>query len=393
MRGRTKVLHVLSYFRPDFTGGGIRLERQWSAMKTISENITHDALVVYTRRPTNPIDKIDGINKLFYLSRRQVTNKRITINLFFWLIFSAKKYNIIHFHTHVDRYFLSYWALKLLGKRLILSATLDDSVLGILHTYKQSLRPLVLRLIKVFDHYVSISPKLQLETTSLVGAQRSYLIPNGIPYPEFDELRRKRGRARLGIPEDDIALIFLGSICERKDPLFLVENLRYLVDKYSNVRLLIVGPVLEPEYEKDLQRTIKEHDLEDHVVFCGATNTPYTFLEMSDIMVFASRSEGFGTVVIEAMAHGLPVVARHLPGVNDFFVKCGKTGYLFTKNADYLEYVSRLIEDGHLRRTVGIAARSYVLQNFAMPKIAAEYLRLYQGLDGSSSEAKSISIK
>ena len=65
-------------------------------------------------------------------------------------------------------------------------------------------------------------------------------------------------------------------------------------------------------------------------------------------MVFASTEEGFGTAVIEAMAHGLPVVARRLPGVNDVFVDEGRSGYFFESGGDYLRYVVGSLADRSL---------------------------------------------
>lgn len=348
--------------------------------------MTHDVLVAYTPRPYHTINDTIGIENIFYLSDRRLSHNNIALNLLRWILLRVHAYDIVHFHTHVDRYFVSYWVTRLLGKKLILSATLDDSVPGILLTYKPHLRPLVRSLIKAFHRFLSISPKLQSETASYVGAGTSLLIPIGIPYPDLDKARRTGNRAKMGIGNDDVVLIFLGGICERKDPLFLIENMPYLVAKYPNIRLLIVGPVVEVRYNDKLQRAVKEGGMDEYVFFCGKTSDPYAYLEMSDIMVFASRLEGFGTAVIEAMAHGLPVAVRHLPGVNDFFIQSGKTGYLFAGANDYLGYLSNLIEDEDLREAIGCAARIHVLENFAMPKIATEYLRLYQDLCGPCAE-------
>lgn len=382
MEKQKKILHVLSYFRPDFAGGGVFLERLSVSMKEMNRGITHDILVVRTPRPFYVLHNINGIDNVFYLSNHRLSQRNIAFNLLRWIFLRVHAYDILHFHTHVDRYFMSYWVTRLLGKHLILSATLDDSVPGILLTYKPHLRPLVRRLMNAFDRFLSISPKLQQETASCVGAGTSLLIPIGIPYPDLDKARRSGNRAKLGIGNDDIVLIFLGGICERKDPLFLIENLSCLVTKHPTIRLLIVGPVVEAWYHDKLKCAINERGLIEHVMFCGETSDPYRYLEMSNIMVFASRLEGFGTAVLEAMAHGLPVVARHLPGVNDFFIQSGKNGYLFTEVSDYLEYVGDLIENEDLRETIGYAARAYVSENFTMPKIATQYLRLYQELCG-----------
>jgi len=94
-------------------------------------------------------------------------------------------------------------------------------------------------------------------------------------------------------------------------------------------------------------------------------------------MVFASHEEGFGTVVIEAMAYGLPVVARHLPGVNDTFVEQGRSGFLFTRDAEFQVHVDQLLRAGPSRREMGAHGRAFVSARYNIVDIAARYLKLY----------------
>ncbi len=91
----------------------------------------------------------------------------------------------------------------------------------------------------------------------------------------------------------------------------------------------------------------------------------------------ACHEEGFGTVMIEAMAHGLPVVARHLPGVNDTFVKQGVSGFLFTEGAEFLSSLNQLLRDDALRRRMGGNGRAFVAENYNIADIAGRYLALY----------------
>jgi glycosyltransferase involved in cell wall biosynthesis len=94
-------------------------------------------------------------------------------------------------------------------------------------------------------------------------------------------------------------------------------------------------------------------------------------------MVFASHEEGFGTVVIEAMAYGLPVVARLLPGVNDTFVDHGRSGLLFTQEEEFIIDVGQLLHDCQLRLRMGSVGRDFVTAHYNIVDIAARYLELY----------------
>jgi hypothetical protein len=113
------------------------------------------------------------------------------------------------------------------------------------------------------------------------------------------------------------------------------------------------------------------------VVLTGEQLNPHPWFAAADLLVFASRLEGFGTVVPEAMAHGLPVAVRHLPGVNDDFVLQGETGFLFTDQDGLVDAVLRLAGDAALRARMGEAGRALARKRFGMRGIAARFLAIY----------------
>jgi glycosyltransferase involved in cell wall biosynthesis len=141
--------------------------------------------------------------------------------------------------------------------------------------------------------------------------------------------------------------------------------------------LILVGPPLEADYCAQIEAFIASHSLQNHVRLAGYADVPWVYYKASDIMVFASHEEGFGTVVIEAMAHGLPVVARRLPGVNDVFVQNGISGYLFDRPDDFLSSTSALLQNAEQRHAMGEAGRAFVIAHFDIARIAAQYLTLY----------------
>ena len=373
---KTRVLHILKHFRPTFTGEGIFTERLTPAMDVLAPDVEHEVLAVATPDPAEWCPVHAAFRRVVYLTKRPTPYPLQQVLLWLWLLRNLRRYQVVHVHTHVDRYFLAYFLAKLFGKRLLLSATLDDSVPGLERTYRPAFRPLVRRFLSTFDAFVAISGKLHGETEAAMPG-KSHLIPIGIAIPELDAGRRRAGRARLGIAADELVLVFVGGICERKDPFFLVQRLPEIRTYCPKVKLLLVGPILEPDYHQSIVDYIARHDLSRHVEFVGEVTDPYPLFEAADVMTFASHLEGFGTVVIEAMAHGLPVVVRDLPGVNDFFVRNGETGFRFTEPSGYLHALRRLIEDPALRQRIGTAGRRFAIDHFDMAKIAAAYLRLY----------------
>lgn len=369
-----RVLHVFKYFRPRFTGEGIFVERLAPIFGALRPDVIHDVVATATSSPGN-LAAPQGLGTVHYLAARGREASQGTVIA--WLIRNAHRYGTIHYHTHVDRTFLASLYLRLSGARVLLSATLDDSVPGILKTYRPMFRPLVRTLIKTISQFIAISEKLFDENRRFVPGRKSELLPIGVVIPELFLEARRHSRARLGLAPDTLVLVCVGGICERKNQLFLVQQLPALLRRHGDLVLLLVGPVLDDSYKARIDALIADQGLGKHIRFTGYADAPWEFYSAADIMAFASQQEGFGTVVIEAMAYGLPIVARHLPGVNDMFVEHGRSGYLFDCPDQFQQHVSDLAASPQLRKTMGGAGRAFVTAHHDISTIAARYLSLY----------------
>lgn len=378
-RRPARVLHVLKYYRPTFTGEGVFLERSSAVMQEIAPEVEHDLLVTHTPAPADIAAEAacSTLRRVVYLGRRPRGAFGLHLALAWWMLTNLHRYRTVHVRTHADWYFVSYALARLFGRRLVLSATLDDSLPGLVDNYRPRLRPLARRAFGLFHSFIGISPKLDAETRSLAPADRCHLIPCGITAPAQPPAARARIRAEIGAAESDLVLLFVGGLVPRKDPLFLVEALPRLRARHPGLRLMLVGPALEPDYAAELAATAGRLGVAEAVVFAGEQRDPHPWFAAADILVFASRLEGFGTVVPEGMAHGLPVVVRHLPGVNDSFVFEGRTGFLFSDQDAFVAAVDRLAGQPELRRAIGAAARDFARAEFGMRGIAARYLGVY----------------
>lgn len=375
-----RVLHILKYYRPDFTGEGVFLERCSAVMQELAGGVEHDLLVTHTPRPDDPGETAtcSTLSRVIYLTSGPVGEGRRHAALFAWCAANLHRYDTVHVRTHADWYFLSYALARLFGRRLVLSATLDDSLPVLVSRYRPSLRRLAARGFGLFQHYVSISPKLQQETLGHGAAPaQCHLIPCGITVPARVPGRRDAVRARIGAAPGEPVMLFVGGLCERKDPLALVEALPAMREAVPGARLVLVGPELEPDYVTGLRQRITTLGLSAAVTLTGEQIDPHPWFEAADMFGFASRLEGFGTVVPEAMAHGLPVVARRLPGVNEDFVLSGQTGFLFEDQAGLVAGARSLASDAALRARLGAAGKALAEEKFGMRGVAARYLRVY----------------
>ncbi|MFC0406744.1 glycosyltransferase [Roseomonas elaeocarpi] len=374
-----RVLHVLKYYRPAFTGEGVFLERCSAVMQELAGTVEHDLLVTHTPRPSRPeaAGFCSTLRRVLYLNAGPVPTVLHHARLAWWFLRNLWRYDAVHFRTHADWYFVTYLLTRLAGRRLVLSATLDDSLPVLINHYRPGLRRLVAVGFRLFHAYVGISPRLHEQNRAAAAVpERCHLIPCGVTVPLATPGTRERVRRSLGVRPADPVLLFVGGLCARKDPLFLIEAMPAVLARHPGARLVLVGPPLEPDYVQKLEAAAAA-GTGASVVFAGEQLDPHPWFEAADLLVFASRLEGFGTVVPEAMAHGLPVVARRLPGVNDSFVLEGETGFLMEDQAAYLEAVLRLAGDAALRRRLGSAGKALCARKFGMRQVAARYLGVY----------------
>ena len=198
-------------------------------------------------------------------------------------------------------------------------------------------------------------------------SQEIVLIPNGIPEPStLSEVNKSTPNA---MPE----ILFCGIVSEEKGVGILLEACATLKQRGASFRCKIVGKAASKVEEKIFTEFIQRHQLEDTVEFTGPlyNDKKWSAYASADIFCFPTyySAESFGLVAVEAMMHGLPVVATDWRGLPDIVVD-GETGFLVPpKDAKSIaERLERLISDPDLRRTMGAAGRRRYEQNFTVEK-------------------------
>jgi glycosyltransferase involved in cell wall biosynthesis len=179
------------------------------------------------------------------------------------------------------------------------------------------------------------------------------LWPRGVESDLFNPARRSlEWRRSLGFSDDDVVVAFVSRLVAEKG-LDVVEGVAKGLHESGTVhRILIVGH--GPERES-LQTGIPA------AVFAGHLKgeTLATAYASSDVFLFPSETETFGNVTLEAMSSGLPAVVADATGSNAL-VDHGVTGFLAPPrdSSAFLGFVTRLVQDQDLRRSMGQAARA-----------------------------------
>jgi glycosyltransferase involved in cell wall biosynthesis len=117
----------------------------------------------------------------------------------------------------------------------------------------------------------------------------------------------------------------------------------------------------------------------DRVLFVDYTNTPEQFAAAADVICLPSYREGFGSVIIEAGACGVPAVSTRIYGVVDAVVE-NQTGLLYTPgNVDELtSSLVRILQDDIFREALATAARRRAVTEFSQDRLTREMAGFYR---------------
>ena len=208
------------------------------------------------------------------------------------------------------------------------------------------------------------------------------IIPNGIVLEDYQrKYSKEESRDILHLPLKGNIILFVGSLTPRKAPDVLVKAMSLVLRRCPDSLLLFVG---DGYYRKDLEILAKKYGIFENIVFMGFVDedTKKLCYSASDVFVLPSRSEGFGIVLLEASAYGLPLVVSDLE-VFRSVVQDGYNGFFAEKEneQDLASKILSLLDNDDLRVKMGKNAIKRT-QEFTWERAADETLTLYSKLLG-----------
>lgn len=232
---------------------------------------------------------------------------------------------------------------------------------------------------------VSATEKDFLIESRIISPKKSLVLANGsiggVDLQKFSpstELR-KSIRHELSIPDETVLLLYMGRLTREKGIYELGRVFERLnQDLPQPMVLLLVGP------DEDNIRAYFAANFpsqEAQFKFIDYTSSPQKYLAAADILVLPSHREGFGVVIIEAAAMGVPTVATDIYGIQDA-IENNITGLLFQLGSqqDLYAKLKLLILDDKLRRVMGVNARNRVIKSFNQQHVLQEFLDFYRTL-------------
>lgn len=358
-----RTLGVQSEFLVEDQGPDWRQGRQYDGFPVRSFTVNHPG----------KLRKLSGYRKL----RRYLRSRR-------------SDFDIVHVHGgDYMNLLLANLASHWLGAPSLLKITSDgwdtpDGVRAAKHGR------LALALYRHLDAVVAMTSGQAEKCRAWKIPARTKVIPNGVDPDQFRPAlppEKEALRQRLGLPAHGPIMAYGGWLGHGKGTDVLFQTWHDLRQRFPTLNLLLIGNYMgEQNMAQSLEGFLEQQGLpgswarDPHVINVGKISDLAPYLQASDLFVFPSRREGFGTVQIEAMACGLPCVVNELPGVSCDIFPDPSTGIRIANNQvdDFVHACSHLLDHPDQAAEMGRLARARVIQHFSPDVVAQKYLSLYQ---------------
>lgn len=191
----------------------------------------------------------------------------------------------------------------------------------------------------------SIKTKEALEKYGL--HKNMHIIPTGLELDKFDPKNKddkliNQIKEKYGI-KDQFIVTFLGRIAKEKSIDVLIDAMKEIVKENDNILCLIVGG---GPYLDELKELVKDDQIEKYIIFTGpklSQEVP-SYYHLSNVFVSASVTETQGLTYIEAMASGIPAVARYDQNLENVIID-GVNGYFFKETNELVSILLNMMNN------------------------------------------------
>jgi len=205
---------------------------------------------------------------------------------------------------------------------------------------------------------------------------RAVTVHEGIDLSRVDAAPPANLHAELWLPHHAPLIGNVAALVPHKGQRHLIESAALVVRQVPDARFVVAG---EGELRPVLERAIRDHRLEKHVLLLGFRPDVLSLHKAFDIFAMSSITEGLGTSLLDAMASGKPVVATAAGGIPEVVVD-GETGFLVPPrdHEAMANSLVTLLKDEQLRQRMGRAGLVRARRKFSADRMVQQTLRVYE---------------
>jgi len=237
--------------------------------------------------------------------------------------------------------------------------------------YKQLFMKIAKYTINNADVIRAVSSSTEAQARTFSGDKLIVRFPAWVDFEIFESISNKREI------NEKFKILFIGSVTDRKKPHQIVEAISHI--KEFDCELNIVGPTPNLKYLNQLNKQIKELNLENKVNIFGQQNLEQVLehYSKSNLMILPSVSEGLARVIFESQATACPVLVTDAPGMQDIVID-QQTGFIFESNnvKDMKSKIVSIYENYNQASQIGLNAKDFILNNYSAENFKFSFKKL-----------------
>jgi glycosyltransferase involved in cell wall biosynthesis len=367
-----RIVMIIQSYYPRLGGA----ERQLAAIVRRLEGQGYEFSILTRRYPgLQAYERVDGVP----VYRLPAFGPKILAGILFRLsaLFTLWriKPDLIHAHELLSPSYIAVFARRIFGVPVV-AKVLRGGELGDLDKLQR--KPFGKWRIALFrryiDRFIVISREIDDELAHIgVPPDHRIHIPNGVDIERFAPLaddKMQKMRSSLGFSSNLMA-IYSGRLETEKRVNLLVDLWPRIRADHSDAILIILG---SGSQETELKRIAGEG-----ICFLGQVDDVVPYLQITDLFILPSITEGLSNALLEAMAVGLPVIVTDVGGASDV-VEHGVSGLLIAPDdpAQLEEMIARVLDDATYRLQLGHQARQRIAVDFALTTTLDRLMALYK---------------
>jgi glycosyltransferase involved in cell wall biosynthesis len=226
--------------------------------------------------------------------------------------FEKDEIDIVHFRDNRDLDFLGW--VKFFSSRKIKLIYHQAMQLGV--SKKDFLHTLRFNRIDAWISTLNYMQK-QVLTHTRFPSDKLHVIPLGTAIDEASTLSKEKAREALNLPTDAFLVGVVGRLDEKKGQLEVIQAISSVKKSIMNFRVVFIGDKTKNEaddYVQKMNEAIAKEQLHDLISFLPHQSKMQQLYRAFDLVIVPSWEETFGTVTIEAMASGVPVIGSNTAG-------------------------------------------------------------------------------
>ena len=280
------------------------------------------------------------------------------------------KPDIVHCHSRRGADVLGGLAASFADVPAVVSRRVDNTEMRLVAALRY--RP--------FSKVIAISDAIARELRDRgVEEERLAIIRSAVDVERFEKSGDcARFREEYGVPDGALVLAAAGQLIPRKGHRYLLQAAAELGAAQGEYRVLVFG---EGYLHNQLQAQAESLGIADRVTLAGFREDLDDYVSCFDIFVHPALAEGLGVAALKAAAAGIPVVGFEAGGLVEA-VAHDETGILVpAEDAGALrDAIATLMDDGALRRKLGLAGRKRMQKDFSIATMADKHVALYESV-------------